>query len=75
MTPVPRSLGLMAVATAALTAPAYAHPSHGFRVSGSLHSLLHSLDAAGYLLVALALVVVTALTIKASLRRSGGQQA
>ena len=67
-----RRLGLAVTALVALAAPAYAHPFHGFAVSGPLHALLHALDAAGYLMVALGLVVVTAITIKASLVRSNG---
>lgn len=66
----PRSLGLAAAAAASLTVPAYAHPFHGFHVSGSLHSLLHALDTAGFVLAGLTLLVVTVVTIRKSRTRT-----
>jgi hypothetical protein len=70
-----RSLALTTVTMMLATAPAYAHPGHGFHVSGALHSLAHALDAAGFLFLGLTLVIVTGVTIKTSLRRSGDRRA
>ena len=68
-------VGMAVTALATLAAPAYAHPFHGFTVNGPLHALLHALDAAGYLMVALGLVVVTVATVKMSLIQRNGPRA
>ena len=66
MKPGLRSLGLTTLAMVSLTVPALAHPSHGFEISGPLHSLLHALDAGGYVVAGLTLLAATALTIRRS---------
>ena len=75
MKPGLRSLGLTTLAMVSLTVPVLAHPFHGFEISGPLHSLLHALDAGGYVVAGITILVITALVIRRSHPRAGDGQA